>query len=53
MTIAVMALLRSRWWPGSQDTTHVCWAPGTRRAVWPVRSLLMLSSLMVSAMTAP
>src|SRR5580700_5749663 len=49
-TIAVMALLRSRVWPGSQDTSHWCWRPGAGRAVWAVRSLVMAVSLMVKVM---
>ena len=31
--MAVMALLRSRTRPGSQDTSHRCWLPGAWRAV--------------------
>ena len=49
-TIAVMAVLRSRVWPGSQDTSHCCWRPGACRAVWAVWSLVMVVSLMVKAM---
>src|ERR1035441_4645613 len=48
--IAVMVMLRSRIWPGSQDTSHWCWRPGASRAVWGVWSLVMVVSLMVRAM---
>ena len=51
-TIAVMALLRSRGRPGSQDTSQACSLPGAARAVWAVWSLVMVSSLMVSVMAA-
>ena len=48
--MAVMALLRSRARPGSQDTSHRCWLPGARRAVCAVWSLVMVVSLMVRVM---
>src|SRR6266568_3590791 len=48
--IAVIAVLRSRIWPGSQDTSHRCWGPGACRAVWAVWSLVIVVSLMVRVM---
>src|SRR5271166_3769744 len=50
--IAVMAVLRSRIWPGSKDTSHPCGWPGACRAVWPVWSLVMAVSLMVRVMAS-
>src|SRR6266851_5110700 len=47
--IAVMAVLRSRTWPGSQDTSHP-FRLGACRAVWAVWSLVMVVSLMVRVM---
>jgi hypothetical protein len=51
-TIAVMASFRVRSRPGSQDTSHFRLSARAGRAVWLLRSLLMLPSPMVSAMTA-
>src|ERR1039457_4958545 len=48
--IAVMVMLRSRIWPGSQDTSQRCARPGASRAVWGVWSLVMVVSLIVRAM---
>ena len=47
--IAVMAVLRSRLWPGSQDTSQP-FRSGACRAVWAVWSLVMVVSLMVRVM---
>ena len=47
--IAVMAVLRSRVWPGSQDTSHP-FRLGACRAVWAVWSLVMVVSWMVRVM---
>src|SRR5450759_3284817 len=48
--IAVMALLRSRTSPGSQEACHMYWQPGASRAVWGLWSLVMVVSLMVRVM---
>src|SRR5438552_8498400 len=48
--MAVMALLRSRARPGSQDTSHWCWLLDARRAVCAVWSLVMVASVMVRVM---
>src|SRR5271165_611625 len=47
--IAVMAVLRSRIWPGSQDTSQP-FRSGACRAVCAVWSLVMVVSLMVRVM---
>src|SRR5579859_2482368 len=49
--IAVMAALRSRVWPGSQDTSQP-FRSGVWRAVWAVRSLLMVVASIFRVMTA-
>src|ERR1700722_4190493 len=49
-TIAVMAVLRSGTWPGSQDPSRWCGRPGACRAVCGLRSLVMVVSVMVRVM---
>ena len=46
----MIAVLRSRTRPGSQDTSHRSGLPGAWRAVWPVWSLVMVVSLIVRVM---
>src|SRR5579863_3930431 len=48
-TIAVMAVLRSRIWPGSQDTSQP-FRSGVCRAVWALWSLVIVVSLIVKVM---
>src|SRR5271156_1798443 len=47
--MAVMAVLRSRVWPGSQDTSQP-FRSGACRAVWALWSLVMVVSVMVKVM---
>src|SRR5271166_2335541 len=49
--MAVMAVLRPRVWPGSQDTSQP-FHSGTCRAVWALWSLVMVVSLMVRVTAA-